>query len=79
MGDAVESLRSDLAAAHATILSEYAARPEAEAVAARAQAVNSHSEALIAHLKLKIEKLRRELYDSSSEQARLLAQMESQI
>ena len=42
------------------ILEERAARLEAEAVAARAQAVNSNTEALIAHLKLAIEKLRRE-------------------
>ena len=54
---------------------ERAARLEAEAVAVRAQAENSNTEALIAHLKLEIEKLRRELYGSSSERkARLLAQ-----
>jgi transposase len=80
MKDAAESLPSDLAAAHAMILTERAARLEAEAVAARAQAVNSNTEALIAHLKLEIEKLRRELYGSSSERkARLLAQMELQL
>jgi hypothetical protein len=62
------------------ILAERAARLEAEAVAARAQAVNSNTEALIAHLKLEIEKLRRELYGSRSERkARLLAQMELQL
>ena len=60
MKDAAESLPSDLAAAHAMILEERAARLEAEAVAARALAVNSNTEALIAHLKLAIEKLRRE-------------------
>ena len=80
MKDAAESLPSDLAAAHAMILAERAARLEAEAIAARAQAVNSNTEALIAHLKLEIEKLRRELYGSSSERkARLLAQMELQL
>ena len=80
MKDAAESLPSDLAAAHAMILVERAARLEAEAVAVRAQAVNSNTEALIAHLKLEIEKLRRELYGSSSERkARLLAQMELQL
>jgi transposase len=80
MKDADESLPSDLAAAHAMILAERAARLEAEAIAARAQAVNSTTEALIAHLKLEIEKLRRELYGSSSERkARLLAQMELQL
>ncbi len=80
MKDAVESLPSDLAGAHAMIIAERAARLEAEAVAARAQAVNSNTEALIAHLKLQIEKLRRELYGSSSERkARLLDQMELQL
>jgi hypothetical protein len=80
MKDAVELLPSDLAAAHAMILAERAARLEAEAIAARPQAVNSTTEALIAHLKLEIEKLRRELYGSSSERkARLLAQMELQL
>ena len=62
------------------ILAERAARVEAEANAARAQAVNSATEALIAHLKLEIEKLRRELYGSRSERkARLLEQMELQL
>jgi transposase len=80
MKDAAESLPSDLAAAHAMILEERAARLEAEAVAARAQAVNSNTEALIVHLKLAIEKLRRELYGTRSERtARLLDQMELQL
>jgi transposase len=69
------------------ILAERAARVEAEAVAASAKAaaataqadLSSH-EALIAHLKLQIEKLRRELYGSRSERAaRLLEQMELQL
>jgi transposase len=87
MKDAAESLPSDLAAAHAMILTERAARLEAEAVAASAkaeaagaQADRSSHEALIAHLKLEIEKLRRELYGTSSERkARLLQQMELQL
>jgi hypothetical protein len=62
------------------ILAERAARVEAEALAARAQADLSSTEALIAHLKLAIEKLRRELYGSRSERkARLLEQMELQL
>jgi transposase len=74
---APESLPTDLAAAHALIRAERAARLAAEAEAARAQAVNSATEALIAHLKLEIEKLGRELYGRRSERtARLLAQME---
>lgn len=80
MNTTAESLPSDLAAAHAMIMAERAARVEAEANAARAQAVNSSTEALIAHLKLEIEKLRRELYGSRSERkARLLEQMELQL
>ena len=62
------------------ILAERAARVEAEAVAACAQAVNVSTGALIAHLKLEIEKLRRALYGSHSERkARLLEQMELQL
>jgi transposase len=87
MKDAAESLPSDLAAAHAMILTERVARLEAEAVAASAkaeaagaQADRSSHEALIAHLKLEIEKLWRELYGRSSERkARLLQQMELQL
>jgi transposase len=66
---APESLPTDLAAAHALILAERAARLEAEAAAANAkaeatsaQADLSSTEALIGHLKLEIEKLRRTLY-----------------
>ena len=62
------------------ILAERAARLEAEADAAQARAVNTSTEALIAHLKLEIEKLRRSLYGSRSERkARLLEQMELQL
>lgn len=60
------------------ILAERAARLEAEATAARAQAANSSTDALIARLKLEIEKLRRELFGTRSERkARLLDQLES--
>jgi transposase len=80
MTSEIESLPSDLAAAHAMILAERTARVEAEAIAARAQAVSSSTDALIAHLKLEIEKLRRALYGSHSERkARLLDQMELQL
>src|ERR687894_2685817 len=62
------------------IRAERAARLEAEAVAGRAQAETSSTQVLIAHLKLQIEKLRRELYGRSSERkARLLEQMELQL
>src|SRR5216684_3719781 len=94
MKDAAESLPSDLAAAHAMILAERHARLMAEAnaaaaatnaavakaAAANARADLSISEALLAHLKLAIEKLRRELYGTRSERtARLLDQMELQL
>ena len=87
-------LPSDLAAAHAMIIAERAAREaerearleaerhliDARAAAANAQAEASSIEAFIAHLKLQIEKLRRELYGSRSERkARLLDQMELQL
>jgi transposase len=62
------------------IRAERAARLEAQALAARAQAEAYGTQALIAHLKLHIEKLRRELYGRSSERkARLLEQMELQL
>jgi transposase len=84
---APESLPADLAAAHALILAERAARLEAEAVAASAQAEAanaqadlSNTEALISYLKLEIEKLRRQLYGHRSERkTRLLEQMELQL
>ncbi|WP_412177438.1 IS66 family transposase [Mesorhizobium sp. YC-39] len=80
MTDAADQLPGDLASAHAMILAERAARREAEAMAARAQAVNSHSDALIARLRLEIEKLKREIHGSRSERkARLLEQMELQL
>jgi transposase len=84
----------DLAAAHAMIIAERAAREaerearleaerhlnDARAAAANAQAEASSVEAFITHLKLQIEKLRRELYGSRSERkARLLDQMELQL
>jgi transposase len=76
------------------ILAERAARVQAEAVAAlaqgkaataeaeaaNAQADLSSRDALIAHLKLEIEKLRRSLYGTRSERkSRLLEQMELQL
>jgi transposase len=88
------ALPSDLAAAHALIMAERAARVKAEARAtaacserdeARAEAANaqadlSSQEALIAHLKLAIEKLRRAIYGSRSERrVRLLDQLELQL
>jgi transposase len=82
-----KELPSELAAAHALILAERAARLEAEgkladarAEAAHAQADLSSTQALISHLRLEIEKLRRQLYGTRSEhKARLLEQMELQL
>jgi transposase len=82
-----DSLPSVLAAAHALILTERAARRESEARAARAEADLSHAhatalsaEALIARLKLEIEKLRRTLYGARSERKeRLVDQLEMQL
>lgn len=72
---APESLPTHLAAAHAIIIAERAARIEAEAKLANASA----EAALIASYKLEIEKLRRALYGHRSERkARLLEQMELQ-
>jgi transposase len=74
------SLPTDLAAAHAMILAERQARVEAEALALQLKATASSTEAMIAHLKLMIEKLRRELYGQRSERtARLVDQMELQL
>ena len=87
MTDTFDSLPSDLAAAHALILAERAARMESQARAARAeatlsyaQATGSSAEALIARLRLEIEKLRRALYGVRSERKeRLLDQLEMQL
>ena len=76
----LHSLPTDLAEAHRLLLAERAARIMAEAEAARALAMNSNADALISHLKLEIEKLRRQLYGRRSErQVRLLDQMELQL
>jgi transposase len=55
-------------------------RDDARAEAVKAQADRSNHEALIAYLKLEIEKLRRQIYGQRSERtARLLDQMELQL
>lgn len=73
-------LPSDLAEVQALLVAERAARLAAEANAADARSVRSSHEALIAHLKLEIEKLKRALYGTRSERtARLLDQMELQL
>ena len=87
MPNDAESLPSDLAAAHAMILAERAARLESEARATQIEADLSHSkaaasgvDALVVHLRLEIEKLRRALYGVRSERKqRLLDQLELQL
>ena len=87
MTNTFDSLPSDLAAAHALILTERTARSQSEARAARAeadlthaQATASSADALIARLRLEIEKLRRTLYGARSERKdRLLDQLEMQL
>ena len=71
--DDIATLKAALAAAE-----RRADRAEAEVANSRAKA--SHAEALIAHLTLEIEKLKRELYGTHSEKkARLLDQLEMQL
>jgi chromosome segregation ATPase len=69
----IEALRRALAAAEARA-------DEAEAAAARMVAEASNAEAVIAALKLMVEKLRREIYGQRSERkARLLDQLELKL
>ncbi len=71
--DDIDALRAALAEARAR-----AEAAEAEAAAARAKA--SGDQALIAHLRLEVEKLRRQLFGTRSERtARLLDQLEFQL
>ena len=85
--DTFDSLPRDLAAAHALILAERTARLESEERAAHAaadlihaQATASSADALIARLRLEIEKLRRTLYGARSERKeRLIDQLEMQL
>jgi len=85
--DTFDSLPSDLVTAHALILTERAARRQCEARATRAeadltcaQATASSVDALIARLRLEIEKLRCALYGARSERKeRLIDQLEMQL
>ena len=62
-----DDLPSDLASALVALRAEREARMQAEAVAASAQAKLSDTEALIAHLQLMIDKLKREKYGQRSD------------
>ncbi len=78
--DDVENLRRLLALRDGEIAGERAARRAAEDEVARATAMVSSAEALIAHLRLAIEKMKRELYGARSERGRkLLDQMELEL
>ena len=66
-------LADDIASLRAALAQAEARADAAEAEAARARAMASNTEALIASLKLEIEKFRREFYGTRSERkARLL-------
>jgi transposase len=78
--DDVAMLKAMVAAARAESTAAEAKAASAVAEAARATANMSSAEALIAHQKLVIEKLKRELYGSRSEHGRkLLDQMELEL
>ena len=78
--DDIAALKTALAAAERRADLAELDRDEAVADAARVKAEVSGAEALIAHLTLQIEKLRRELYGTRSERkARLLDQLEMQL
>ena len=70
----------DIAALKAALAAAERRADRAEAEVARRKAKASDAEALIAHLTLEIEKLKRELYGTRSERkARLLDQLEMQL
>jgi transposase len=76
----LDPLPDDIEALKAALAAERGRRILAEADAAAAKATSSAEQALIAHLKLQIAKLRRELFGPRSERtARLLDQMELQL
>ena len=77
MDDGIESLPDDVEALKAALVAERGRRIVAETEAAFAKARVSDDQALIAHLKLQIEKLNRDRYGPRSERtARLLDQFE---
>jgi transposase len=78
--DNAEALPLDLAAAHAMIRAERAARLAAESERDASRSTASSVEAFVAYLRLEIEKLKRALYGVRSERKqRLLDQLELQL
>src|SRR5215472_1153909 len=76
----LESLKRRLAETEAAVVAERKQRLNAEAEVARIEASVLSAEALIAHLKLAIEKLKRELSGSRSERTKkLIDQMELEL
>src|ERR1700730_12430296 len=76
----IEALKAALVAAHDKLLAEASRAVHAEAELAAARAKASDDQALIAHLKLQIEKLNRDRFGPRSERsARLLDQLELQL
>ncbi|MGB8842160.1 MAG: IS66 family transposase zinc-finger binding domain-containing protein, partial [Aliidongia sp.] len=76
----MDKLPDDLETLRAALMAAQARAEIAEAEAARVAAQASAGEALIAYLRLEIEKLKRELYGQRSERkARLLNQLELQL
>jgi transposase len=80
IADDVEALKAALAAERAISAAALSRAEAAEVDAATARANRSDDQALIAHLKLQIEKLRHQIYGHSSERtSRLLDQLELQL
>jgi transposase len=80
MDAAAHALPDDIDALKRAVIVARAEASEAKAEAAQVKAERAGDQALIAHLKLAIEKLRRELYGQRSERGeRLLDQMELQL
>src|ERR1700739_3333971 len=74
------ALPDDIEALKAALLAAVARADAAQTEAAVARAAQSDAHALIVHLKLQIEKLKREIYGQRSERSvRLLDQMELQL
>jgi transposase len=80
MGAGLHDLPDDVEALNTALIAERERRLVAEADAVNAKAKASDDRAQIAHLKLQIEKLRREIYGPRSEgTARLFGQLELQL
>ena len=78
--EAVDALKAALVAERRERIAETARAAHVEAELARVRAKASDDQALIAHQKLQVDKLRRELYGPRSERtSRIVDQMELQL